>query len=126
MEHPSPIIDADDLRQARDRLLHEGVQHYQEASSPVREPILRSWRRSASEAVPTGRNAFRYLDPQGRSELLRRSASPVLDRLQTDLDGLGVAIFLSDHQGLILSRRAGSAAQRNTLDNACAAEGFDF
>ncbi|MBC7273044.1 MAG: hypothetical protein H5T76_30810 [Streptomyces sp.] len=76
--------------------------------------------------MPTDRVAFRYLDPQGRSELLCRSSGPVLDRLSSDLDGLGVAVFLSDHQGRILSRRAGSVTQRSKLDNACAAEGFDF
>lgn len=126
MEQPSPIMALEDLRQARDLLVRQGVQHHLEVSGAVRAPILRSWRRSASEAVPTDRIAFHYLDPHGRSELLCRSAGPVLDRLRDDLDGLGVAIFLSDHQGRILSRRAGSTAQRNKLDNACAAEGFDF
>ena len=126
MEQPSPIIALEDLRQARDLLLRQGVQHHVEVSGAVRDPILRSWRRSASEAVPTDRIAFHYLDPHGRSELLCRAAGPVLDRLQDDLDGLGVSIFLSDHQGRILSRRAGGTTQRNKLDNACAAAGFDF
>ncbi len=126
MEQPSPTIALEDLRQARDLLVRQGVQHHVDVSGAVRDPILRSWRRSASEAVPTDRIAFQYVDPRGRSELLCRSASPVLDRLQEDLDGLGVAIFLSDHKGRILSRRAGSKTQRTKLDNACAAEGFDF
>ncbi|MCR1785578.1 hypothetical protein KVF89_23770 [Nocardioides carbamazepini] len=122
----SAIPNLDDLRQARDLLLRQGPQRYSEATGSVRDPILRSWRRAASQAVPTERIALHYLDPRGRSELLCRSAGPVLDRLQEDLDGLGVAIFLSDHQGRILSRRAGSRAERNKLDTACAAEGFDF
>lgn len=116
----------DDLRQARDLLLRQGVQHYTQATGAVRDPILRSWRRATSQAVPTDRIAFHYSDPHGRSELLCRSGDPVLDRLGADLDGLGVAIFLSDHQGRILSRRADGRAQRTKLDNACAAEGFDF
>lgn len=126
MKQPSLLAKPDELRQARDWVLRQGVHQGPEFLGAVREPILRSWRRSAGESVPTDRVAFNYLDPRGRSELLCRSAHPVLDRLQTDLEGLGVAVFLSDHQGRILSRRTGSPAQRNKLDNACAAEGFDF
>ncbi|CQD23809.1 sigma factor [Mycobacterium lentiflavum] len=126
MRTASSAIELNRLRSARERLLDEGVQHHLEAPGAVREPIMRSWRRSAGQGVPTGRIAFQHLDPGGRSELLCRSASPILDRLQVDLDGLGVAVFLSDHRGRILSRRAASTVQRKKLDDSCAAEGFDF
>lgn len=114
------------LRAARERLLDHGVLHHLDVSGTVRESIARSWRRSASQHVPTGRIAFQHLDTHGASESLRRSADPVLERLQADLDGLGVAVFLSDHKGRILSRRAASNVQRRQLDCSCAAEGFDF
>lgn len=126
MERPSSGIELDRLRAARERLLDQGVVHHVDVSGTVRESIMRSWRRSASQGVPTDRIAFQHLDAHGRSELLCRSADPVLDRLQADLDGLGVAVFLSDHKGRILSRRAAGAVQRRKLDGSCAAEGFDF
>ncbi|PND54701.1 hypothetical protein CRM90_26625 [Mycobacterium sp. ENV421] len=126
METPFSGIELDRLRAARELLLDRGVQHHVDVSGTVPESIMRSWRRSASQGVPTGRIAFQHLDDHGRSELLCRSADPVLDRLQADLDGLGVAVFLSDHKGRILSRRAAGNLQRRKLDGSCAAEGFDF
>jgi transcriptional regulator of acetoin/glycerol metabolism len=125
MKTPSSALEVNRLRATRELLLDQGVQRLQ-LSDGVREPIMRSWRRSAGLGVPTGRIAFQHLDLGGRSELLCRSAGPVLDRLQVDLDGLGVAVFLSDHRGRILSRRAASTVQRKKLDDSCAAEGFDF
>lgn len=126
MARASSGIELDRLRAARERLLDQGVLHHVDVSGTVPESIMRSWHRSASQGVPTDRIAFQHLDADGRSELLCRSADPVLDRLQADLDGLGVAVFLSDHKGRILSRRAAGSVQRRKLDGYCAAEGFDF
>ncbi|MBW0114251.1 sigma-54-dependent Fis family transcriptional regulator [Pseudonocardia abyssalis] len=137
---PTPIPDTADpgparrvrsdqarTRQALERLLDQGLLATPVAQSGVRDVIERSWRRCVGAEVPIGRHDIPYVaDVHDIAPRLHAAAAPVLDRLGDDLGDARVAMFLSDDQGRIIMRRAGESQQLRTLDDSCAAEGFDF
>lgn len=114
-------------RRALERLLDQGLLATPVAQSGVPDVIERSWRRCVGAEVPIARHDIPYVaDVHGLAPRLHAAAAPVLDRLGDDLGDASVAMFLSDEQGRIIMRRAGESQQLRTLDNSCAAEGFDF
>jgi hypothetical protein len=121
-----PPYDQERTRRARERLLDSGLLAAPVSSPGVREVIQRSWRRCVGDAVPVRPHAVPYCEPADVQPRLRAAAAPVLDRLSEGLSNVRVAMFLSDEHGRILMRRANEPGQRGILDNACAAEGFDF
>jgi hypothetical protein len=118
--------DQERIRRARERLLESGLLGAPVPSPGVREVIERSWRRCVGDAVPIRPHAIPYCEPADVQPRLRAAAAPVLNRLSEDLSNVRVAMFVSDEHGRIIMRRANEPGQRGILDNACAAEGFDF
>jgi transcriptional regulator of acetoin/glycerol metabolism len=57
---------------------------------------------------------------------LRRAAEPVLARLEDSFADVPVAMVLSDATGRIVLRRVAVRRQRDIMDRASAAEGFDY
>ena len=127
--HDSPLsadgLDQSAIRKAKEELLSRGLLDAATLRSGVRDVIDRSWRRCIGEAVPTNHTSV-----PGRSNtpdsVLQEAAEPVLVRLAEHLADVRVALYLSDSQGNILTRKASERRQRILLDNAYAAEGFDF
>ena len=114
--HP---VDSDrGLWSSRERFLGEGV-----LSGRVRPEIARSWMRSRQSGVrPDGDPATSRaeFDPERR---LLRLAQPALDRLADEVADADVTVILTDPRGLVLDRRAGSAALRRGLDRVHLAPG---
>jgi hypothetical protein len=113
-------------RQALEQLLDRGLLAAPVSSTGVRDVIERSWRRCAGDGVPVKAPTIPYQDLGDLQPRLRTAAAPVLDRLGNHLSNVRVAMFLSDKHGRIIVRRVSEPAQRAVLDNAYAAEGFDF
>ena len=67
-----------------------------------------------------------YREPDDVLPVLRRAAMPVLERLKDSFADVPVAMVLSDATGLIIARHADIRRQRDAMDRASAAEGFDF
>ncbi len=104
---------------SRERFLGEGV-----VSSRVPPEIARSWERSRQSGVrPDGDPATSRaeFDPDGR---LLRLARPILDRLAQEVADADVTVILTDPRGLVLERRAGSAALLRGLDRVLLAPGY--
>jgi sigma-54 dependent transcriptional regulator, acetoin dehydrogenase operon transcriptional activator AcoR len=123
---PEIVYDDRRTRQAREDLLRNGLFAAPAPDAEVPAVILRSWRRCLSVSVPQSRVAVPYLDAVERHAQLIDAATPVIDRVAEHLDGIDVAMFLSDNKGQIILRRVNDRRQRNVFDNASAAEGFDF
>lgn len=119
-------LDDAEVRLAREYLMHAGVEAVPSRTLPVSRAIERSWRRSISNNVSPGPASFRYVRSFDPESLLGRAATPVLERLQSDLADSGSAFFLSDESGQIIQRLADNPTSRTLLDSASAAEGFDF
>lgn len=114
------------VRQAKESLLSKGLLTAPVGKTGVRSIIENSWRRCIGEAVPTHPQSIMFCDIGERQSTLLRAAQPVLERLSDQLAGERVALFLSDSRGRIVMRKAPETRHRDQLDNASAAEGFDF
>lgn len=126
MAVPEIVYDDRRTRQTREDLLRNGLYAAPAPEAEVPAVILRSWRRCLSVSVPQSRVTVPYLDAVDRHARLIDAATPVIDRVAEHLDGIDVAMFLSDHKGQIILRHVNDRRQRNVFDNASAAEGFDF
>jgi sigma-54 dependent transcriptional regulator, acetoin dehydrogenase operon transcriptional activator AcoR len=105
----------------RERFLGDGV-----VPEAVRPEIARSWLRSRESGVradgdPAARHAD--FDPAGR---MLRLAQPVLDRLADEVSSADMTVILTDPSGLVLDRRAGSAALRRGLDRVLLVPGYSY
>lgn len=114
------------VRQAKESVLTEGLLTAPVGQPGVRTIIERSWRRCLGEAVPTRPRSITFCDVGERQSTLLKAAQPVLERLSDHLADVRVALFLSDSTGHIVMRKAPEPRHRDQLDNASAAEGFDF
>jgi transcriptional regulator of acetoin/glycerol metabolism len=115
----------DALRNARQRLITQGLVRASVPASLVAEEIEQSWRRSVSSHVnPTaGPHILGEIDPDSA---ILRAAGRILDQWQDNLTDSRMALFLADEDGRIVSRRIVDAQDGRTLDSANAAEGFVF
>jgi len=119
------IADDDLTRQSKAALMRDGLRA-DTADNRVPDVIVRSWRRCVSVSVPQQAVDVPYLDAVDRHTQLVESAAAVFDRLGSHLDGIDVALFLSDSHGQIVLRQVSDRRRRDVYDNASAAEGFDF
>ncbi|HEV7465093.1 MAG TPA: hypothetical protein VGP96_02255, partial [Candidatus Dormibacteraeota bacterium] len=104
---------------SRERFLDEGL-----VSDAVRPEIARSWVRSKqSGVIAVGDPATRHAEFDPGSRLLRLAA-PILDRLADDVANADMVVILTDPSGLVLDRRAGTAALRRGLDRVLLAPGY--
>ncbi|TKA04653.1 sigma-54-dependent Fis family transcriptional regulator [Actinacidiphila oryziradicis] len=115
----------DRVREARQELMRVGLLGEVRADGLIPDLILRSWRRSISNSVD-GSAPCRRQHEIDTDSVLCRAAGPVLDRWQQHLTDTGTTLFLSDRAGSIVARRADDNRLRRRLDNAHAAEGFDY
>jgi transcriptional regulator of acetoin/glycerol metabolism len=115
----------DPIREARDRLIHEGLQSALRGAQGVPELVQRSWRRSLGNAVESSRPP-KFLEEIDLDSVLRRAALPVLEHWQTQLVDTGTTLFLSDRGGQIVARRSSDPGELHRLDQVHAAEGFDY
>jgi transcriptional regulator of acetoin/glycerol metabolism len=116
---------SDPVREAREQLIRVGLTGPYGANDVVPDLIVRSWRRSLSNAVVSTAPPQRYQDVDTDS-LLCRAAVPVLDRWQHQLADTETTLFLSDRGGSIVARRTSDSSERRRLDGVHAAEGFDY
>ncbi|SFD64481.1 GAF domain-containing protein [Klenkia taihuensis] len=118
--------DPESLRSVRDDMLSRGLLAPAPAAGSLRPMIERSWRRCIADSVPTARTELDHSDVSSMTQALRDAAAPVVDRMSEHLGGLRVGLFVSNDRGQILLRKAEEHGHRRVLDNASAAEGFDF
>lgn len=114
------------IRRSREALVDGGLLTAPPGTSGVPQYIEKSWRRCVGEAVPIAPDILAYRDPADVLPALRRAAQPVLDRLRDSFADVPVAMVLSDATGRIVMRHADVRRQRDTMDRANAAEGFDY
>ncbi|MGW5202104.1 SpoIIE family protein phosphatase [Streptomyces spiralis] len=115
-----PWYDSAALMEARDRLLSGRA-----VGNAVRKPIVRSWQRCRLLDLATDRLEFIYdadLDFQGR---LTHAADPVLDRLESQLSGIPVTVFLSDERARVAERRGDDLSLNRYLDGLRLAPGLN-
>ncbi len=115
-------VDGRDLAATRVRFLSSD----QPEPSQVRAAILASWRRSRELQVAADKIELPYLHDPNFDTPLARSAEPVLRRLRERLDGQPISIILTDHSGLVLSRRTGIVELDRHLDRVLLAPGFSY
>ena len=113
-------------RRSREALVEGGLLHEPPGGSGVPRLIERSWRRCIGDEVPVAPDRIDYREPDDALPTLRRAAGPVLDRLKDSLADVPVAMVLSDADGRIILRHTDVRRQREIMDRASAAEGFDF
>lgn len=124
---PADVLrDQKRTRRALEQLVDRGLLAAPVSSTGVRDVIERSWRRCVGDGVPVSAQSIPYQEVGDLQPRLRMAAAPVLERLGDDLSNVRVAMFLSDKHGRIIMRQVSEPAQRALLDNAYAAEGFDF
>lgn len=119
-------FDHEAIRRAKESLFTEGLLTAPMSQPGVRAIIERSWRRCIGEGLPTQPQSIASCDASERQSTLLEAAHPVLERLSDHLADARIALFLSDSKGHIVMRKAPEPRQRDQLDNASAAEGFDF
>lgn len=103
----------------RESFLDDGL-----ISNRVRPEIARSWVRSRQSGVAaTGDPSTRHTEFDPGSRLLRLAA-PILDRLAHEVANADMVVILTDPTGLVLDRRAGTAALRRGLDRVLLAPGY--
>ncbi|MFC4949223.1 sigma-54-dependent Fis family transcriptional regulator [Pseudonocardia sp. GCM10023141] len=119
-------VQREHTRRSREELVHGGVLTQPPGRSGVPQYIERSWRRCVGEQVPVAPEHIDYREPDDDLSVLRRAAMPVLDRLNDSFADVPVAMVLSDATGLIIARHADLRRQRDVMDRASAAEGFDY
>jgi len=113
-------------RRSREMLVRGGLLTQPPGRSGVPQHIEKSWRRCVGEQVPVAPDHIDYREPDEAVSVLRRAAMPVLDRLKDSFADVPVAMVLSDATGLIVARHVDVRRQRDVMDRASAAEGFDF
>lgn len=114
---------------ARQKLLENGVgaDGPPPGSLGVQEAIERSWRRSISQDAPHKVSANPVFSPsETRSEPLLNAAGRVLERWNDVFSDMRIAMFVTDRNGRIITRRVDDSSHARKLDKASAAEGFDF
>jgi sigma-54 dependent transcriptional regulator, acetoin dehydrogenase operon transcriptional activator AcoR len=120
-----PRVDAvtrDELAASRIRFLTaEPVE-----STRVRPAILASWRRSRDLKVAADKIELPYIRDPELDTGLTRSAEPVLRRLHEQLGGQPMSIILTDHAGVVLSRRTGDSDLERHLDSVLLVPGFSY
>lgn len=124
-----PVLDPaqrDRTRRSREALLDGGLLVVPPGAAGVPQLIERSWRRCVGEQVPVGPATIGYREPEDVSPALFRAAEPVLARLRDSFADVPVAMVLSDATGRIVVRHVEVRRQRDAMDRAYAAEGFDF
>jgi sigma-54 dependent transcriptional regulator, acetoin dehydrogenase operon transcriptional activator AcoR len=121
----SPVQRERTLR-SRELLVRGGLLTQPPGRSGVPQYIEKSWRRCVGEQVPIAPEHIEYREPDDVLPVLRRAAMPVLNRLKDSFADVPVAMVLSDATGLIVARHVGVRRQRDVMDRASAAEGFDF
>lgn len=114
------------IRHSREALVEGGLLTQPPGCSPVPQEIENSWRRCVSAHVPVVPDKLDYREPDDVLPVLRRAAIPVLDRLKDSFADVPVAMVLSDATGRIVVRHVDVRRQRDVMDRAGAAEGFDF
>lgn len=114
------------VRKAKESLLSDGLLAAPVGQPGVRNIIESSWRRCIGVAVPTSQRSITCCDVGERQSTLLYAAKPVLERLNEHLADTPTALVLSDDKGRIVMRMAPERRVRDELDNASAAEGFDF
>lgn len=117
---------AAEIRASRYQMLEAGgdVESLAGLRTRVRTPIERSWRRSIMTAAPSA--PAPYVGECDDADPFLQAASPILEHWLPSLEGLPVALFLSDCNGHVIARRVGDSGHARRLDRASAAEGFDF
>lgn len=113
-------------RRSREALVGGGLLSLPPGQTGVPRHIEKSWRRCVGDQVPVAPERIDYREPDGILPELRRAAMPVLERLKDSFADVPVAMVLSDATGLIITRHADLRRQRDIMDRASAAEGFDF
>ncbi|MGW4591928.1 sigma-54-dependent Fis family transcriptional regulator [Amycolatopsis thermoflava] len=114
------------IRRTREALVRGGLLAAPPGRSGVPRHIEQSWRRCVGEAVPVTPDHVDYREPEDNRTTLSRAAEPVLERLKDSLADVPVAMVLSDATGRIVVRHAAVRRQREVMDRARAAEGFDY
>lgn len=118
--------DHERTRRSRDALLSGGLLTTPPGSTGIPPHIESSWRRCVSAQVPVVAENIHYRRPDDPLTALCRAAAPVLSRLGDSLADVPVAMVISDADGRIVLRRVGVRRQRQIMDRAGAAEGFDY
>jgi hypothetical protein len=119
-------VQRDHTRRSREALVGGGLLSLPPGRSGVPAHIEKSWRRCVGEQVPVAPERIDYREPDEVQSVLRRAAMPVLERLKDSFADVPVAMVLSDATGLIIARHTDVRRQRDVMDRASAAEGFDF
>ncbi|MEV6644378.1 helix-turn-helix domain-containing protein [Amycolatopsis sp. NPDC051371] len=114
------------IRRSREALVEGGLLTEPPGRTGVPQHIEMSWRRCVGDEVPVLPARIDYREPDHTSSALYRAAEPVLSRLKDSLADVAVAMVLSDVSGRIVLRYADVRRQRDVMDRAHAAEGFDF
>jgi transcriptional regulator of acetoin/glycerol metabolism len=114
------------IRRSREALVDGGVLAAPPGRSDVPQHIERSWRRCVGERVPVAPDAIGYRPPDDVLPALHRAAVPVLRRLADSFADVPVAMVVSDATGRIVLRHVPVRRQRDIMDRASAAEGFDY
>lgn len=115
----------DEVSNARERMLEEGLLRASVPESLVAAEIEQSWRCSISNRVDPGAEPLVLGEIDPDSAILR-AAGRVLDQWQNNLTQSRLALLLADENGRIMSRRIVDAEDAQILDQANAIEGFDF
>ncbi|WP_188191310.1 SpoIIE family protein phosphatase [Nonomuraea sp. SYSU D8015] len=105
---------------------HERFYDGREVEGNVRSPILTSWQRCRLLGLVPDQLEIPYqedLDLHGR---LIHAATPVLDKMETQLSGERVSVILCDDKARVLQRRGGDPELNRSLDAVCLAVGFAF
>lgn len=95
-------------------------------ATAVENTILTSWQRSRIAGVNIERPQVPYdetIDPRGR---LARSAAPVMQRLQDQLNDIPVSIVLTDAQGRLIKRTDEESTLARLFDTVYFAPGFSY
>ena len=119
-------LERERTRRGREALVRGGLLTQPPGFSGVPPYIEKSWRRCVGDRVPVAPDHIEYREPADVFPVLRRAAMPVLNRLKHSFADVPVAMVLSDAAGLIIARHVDVRRQRDVMDRASAAEGFDF
>lgn len=114
------------IRSRREALVGGGLLSAPPGAAGVPHHIEKSWRRCIGDRVPAAATHIDYRDPGDALPALRRAAGPVFERLRDSFADVPVAMVLADAEGRIVMRHVPIRRQRDVMDRASAAEGFDF
>lgn len=114
---------SDVLTQSLERLRERAATN---ADSKVPDGILASWRRSYDSQAPGDRLDLPYDDNLNLSTKLVRAARPVIEKVQSDIDGSPLTLILGDSTGKVLLRHSGEPCLEGHLDRALLAPGFSY